>query len=127
MNLRLQKVCKSFTLIEFLIVVAIIAILAGMLLPALNQARQRARAAACTGNLKQLSFYLNSYVNDSNDWLPCDYQAGIGEWYTAFCLPGYTGTDRAHCRGGNLPPAVLSILEQPPSNARMTCGRQTEL
>lgn len=54
----------SFTLIELLIVIAIIAILAAMLLPALNQARERARAISCLNNLKSLGNACSMYVSD---------------------------------------------------------------
>ncbi|MBO4633041.1 MAG: type II secretion system protein, partial [Lentisphaeria bacterium] len=61
---------KKFTLIELLIVVAIIAILAGMLLPALNAARERAKSASCIGNLKQTYTVARMYLNDYNDFFP---------------------------------------------------------
>ena len=61
---------KSFTLIELLVVIAIIAILAAMLLPALNQAREKANAANCLSNLKQISQCLVFYIGDNQDFMP---------------------------------------------------------
>ncbi len=60
----------GFTLVELLVVMAIISILAAMLLPALSRARQQARAVACRSNLKQIGYSLGMYGVDYDELLP---------------------------------------------------------
>ena len=66
-----MKRFKSFTLIELLVVIAIIAILAAILMPALQQARERATATNCVNNLKQMAIAGRMYLDAHRDFWAC--------------------------------------------------------
>jgi prepilin-type N-terminal cleavage/methylation domain-containing protein/prepilin-type processing-associated H-X9-DG protein len=87
----------AFTLIEVLVVTAIIGMLAGLLLSALGQARARGQSARCVSNLRQWGLALEMYMDDYDEYIP---RRGQGvqplalisrpeDWFN--CLPKYLG------------------------------------
>jgi len=86
---RSKQVPSGFTLIELLVVMAIIAILTAILFPVFAQAREKARAAACLSNQKQLGLGLLSYAQDYDETLPIG--AGYGAGSANVSLPAEIG------------------------------------
>lgn len=74
---------KGFTLIEMLIVIAIIALLAGMLLPVYSAARNRAHQTVCLANLKQIGMAIEMYCSDNDGRMPMQsYLTRFHQWWS---------------------------------------------
>jgi prepilin-type N-terminal cleavage/methylation domain-containing protein/prepilin-type processing-associated H-X9-DG protein len=72
----MKRARLAFTLIELLVVIAIIAILAAILFPVFAKARDQARKTACGSNMRQLGLALSMYVQDYDETLPGQPEAG---------------------------------------------------
>lgn len=88
-----------FTLIELLVVIAIIAILAAMLMPALQQARERGRAVSCVNNMKQMGSVTQFYADDNAGWFMLERNKR-GRVTDGLITAGYIKTEYSVQKGG---------------------------
>jgi len=99
---------KGFTLIEMLVVIAIIAILASILTPALGRARERAKRAKCMSNLKQIGYLISIYEMDKET-----YPEGSG-------TNNFTALVNAVKDGGSIDPEIFVCPSDPSSTRHST-------
>ena len=95
---------REFTLIELLIVIAIMAILSSMLFPGLMRAKDNARKILCVNNLKTSGSAITCYNSDFDAYYPLSYNVGTERWYKTVCDLGYL--EMKHYNNVNANPAV---------------------
>jgi prepilin-type N-terminal cleavage/methylation domain-containing protein len=105
---------RAFTLVELLVVVAIIAILAALLLPALSQAKMQGQQSGCLNNVRQVTTAGLMYLNDTQGGFPYNgpvvaaYEANVAP-YWVYALTNYGATDQVRaCPSTRIP--ILNVV-----------------
>jgi prepilin-type N-terminal cleavage/methylation domain-containing protein/prepilin-type processing-associated H-X9-DG protein len=117
--MKRHKLHAAFTLVELLVVIAIIAVLVALLLPAVQSAREAARRARCTNNLKQYGLALHNY-HDKHQVFPAGMGGTTGT--NTFAFDPYLADRYLYNNGGDLSANVplLPYLEQKPLYDKIT-------
>jgi prepilin-type N-terminal cleavage/methylation domain-containing protein/prepilin-type processing-associated H-X9-DG protein len=82
---------SAFTLIEVLVVVAIIALLVAILLPSLSRAKSMARMVQCQSNMRQITMGFNAYTTENKGRLPGGFYDDYADWFGAANKPAKSG------------------------------------
>jgi prepilin-type N-terminal cleavage/methylation domain-containing protein/prepilin-type processing-associated H-X9-DG protein len=116
----------AFTLIEMLVVIAIIALIASMIIPAVNSGLSRAKSASCRSNLRQLGLGFQMYASDYQGRIPFQQKDSGTTWHVEVApyLEGFTNADFYDlAQVDSRPPGVFAC---PSSKATIRSGNYSD-
>lgn len=114
----------GFSLIELLVVISIVAVLAGMLLPAVGMVKRQARSMTCQSNLRQIGMAATAYANEWDGLFP-QYTGSNSEWHWHTGIGSYLDIDAYPVAGNYVRIApVLDCPGMPNDPASWKCGYQ---
>ena len=124
--MNIQHRAKGYTLVELLIVLAVIAILAALLVPVFARVRAQNRASACRSNLHQIGLALTLYVADADSWYPLALNQSIEEGRASDAL-SWRELMASYLKSAEFPtcPDVAlpgRLTEKAPESAAQNCG-----